>query len=81
MKPLTGPMQITLVDARDRSMRPSRALYPGGQMRLIMSGLIDRGLIDVETGLLTTEGQRLAFRLARPGIPTESPRAPGAGNE
>ena len=47
--PPTEPMLITLRDAVERGGRVSRALYPAGQMRLILQGLLTRDLIDYES--------------------------------
>ena len=46
--PPTEPMLITLADAVEHGGRVSRALYPGGQMRLIIRGLLRRDLIDYD---------------------------------
>jgi hypothetical protein len=43
---LTKPMFVVLFSANAPSGQINRALYPGGQMRLIMHGLYRRGLID-----------------------------------
>lgn len=64
--PPTGPMLITLGDAIEHGGRVSRALYPAGQMRLILQGLMNRDLIDYPDDQLTgplyiTEAGRIVY--------------------
>lgn len=66
--PPTKPMLITLGYAIDeQGGRVDRHLYPRGQMRLILQGLLDRDLIDYvdpneDTGpLFVTEAGRIAY--------------------
>lgn len=45
-EPPTGPMLIVLGDAVEHGGSVRRTLYPAGQMRLILQGMLDRDLID-----------------------------------
>lgn len=51
---ITKPMFVVLVGAHQTG-RIDPMTYPGGQLRLILQGLRNRGLID-ETGALTGPG-------------------------
>lgn len=63
---LTGPMCVLLLGADENGLVPT--LYPGGQQRLIVSGLADRGLVE-RAGLhsfrLTPEGFKVACKLGQ----------------
>ena len=66
--PPTRPMLTTLGDAIERGGRVSRTLYPYGQMRMILQGLMNRGLIDYEAPdaidrgpLVITEAGRIVY--------------------
>ena len=56
--PVTKPMFVLLVGAAETG-QIKRTLYPTGQMRLIMQGLLNRELID-EDGELTPLGREQA---------------------
>lgn len=69
--PPTEPMLITLADAVEHGGRVSRSLYPAGQMRLILQGLLRRDLIDYEDPdedgpLVVTDAGRVVHA-TRPG--------------
>jgi hypothetical protein len=61
---LTGPMRVVLLGAHEDGI--VRWLYSGGQQRLIVAGLVRRGLVERTTHhyRLTPEGVEAAQQLA-----------------